>query len=71
MGEMVVADYFAEQGEIKALRRTLIGQARTKFRYQDAAAESALCSITDIERLDRMAKAVLSAEDWQELLATS
>jgi hypothetical protein len=32
--------------------------------------ESAVTSIKDVDRLERMADAVLTANSWQELLAT-
>ena len=37
---------------------------------RDPAIESALKSIQDVERLERMAEAILAVKSWEELLST-
>jgi hypothetical protein len=59
-----------ERGGIKTLRGVLLRLGRRRFGEPDAATATALAAITDLDRLERMAEAVLTAADWPELLAT-
>jgi hypothetical protein len=70
MGEVSAWDSLTEEGEIKGQQRTLIHLGRKKFGRADEAAEAALRSISDTDRLDRMADAILQVDSWQELLRT-
>jgi predicted transposase YdaD len=58
------------EGELRSGRRLLLRLGGKRFGPADAATEAALTSIQDLDRLERMAEAVLSATSWQELLAT-
>jgi hypothetical protein len=59
-----------EEGEIKGLQETLLIQGKVRFGPPDQRTETALKSVTDLDRLERMAIALLSAPGWEELLAT-
>lgn len=58
------------RGELERSHRLLLRLGRKCFGPPDAAAESALTAIKDLERLERLADAILTATSWQELLAT-
>lgn len=63
-------DAMIERGEIKNSHRLLLRLGRTRFGEPDAATEAALIAITDLDRLERLADAILTACSWNELLAT-
>lgn len=69
MTESTAYDEAVEEGELKRSHRLLMRQGIKRFGGPDAAAE--LKSIRDLDRLERMADAILSAASWQELLATA
>jgi hypothetical protein len=52
-------------------RALLMKQARKRFGGSDAGAEAALNAIDDLDRLDRMAEALLDVTSWAELLAAA
>jgi predicted transposase YdaD len=54
------------EGEIKLVR--LLGPHR--FGSPSAKVEAALTAIRDLDRLERLAEAILTAKSWKELLAT-
>jgi predicted transposase YdaD len=58
------------EGEIRNSHRLLLRQGQKRFGPPDPATESALKSVQDVERLERMAEALLSVSSWQELLLT-
>lgn len=67
-----------EEGEAKGLeqaktraRAVLVKQGRKRFGGSDAAAEAAVNAIDDLDRLDRMADALLDVTTWAELVATT
>jgi hypothetical protein len=66
----VILDEGRIEGDIRTSHRFLLRQGRKRFGTSDPEAEAALKSIQDLERLERMAESVLSAKNWQELLAT-
>jgi hypothetical protein len=66
MYEMTAYDEAIEEGRMKAIRR----QGRKKFGEPDAKTEAELNAIGDPERIDRLLDAILTANSWQELLAT-
>jgi predicted transposase YdaD len=78
MQESTAYDEAVEEGErrgeargtIRASQRLLFRQGRKQFGIPDASIEAELRTIEDPDRLDRLADAMLSAESWQELLAT-
>jgi hypothetical protein len=59
-----------KRGEIRRSHRLLLLQGKDRFGAADAAMESALKAIEDLDRLERMAHAMFTAKSWQELLAT-
>jgi hypothetical protein len=58
------------KGEIKRAHHVLLHLGGRRFGPPTAADEAALLAITDLERLDRLTDAVLTAASWHELLAT-
>jgi hypothetical protein len=48
----------------------LLKQGRKLLGPPDASVESALTSIQDVERLERMGEAILTVKSWDELLST-
>jgi hypothetical protein len=58
------------EGSLRQSHRHLLLQGSLRFGAPDAATEAAIRSIADLERLDRMAAAILTAAGWPELLAT-
>jgi hypothetical protein len=70
MQESTAFDEAIEEGSISTSHRLLLRQGRKRFGPPDAATESALTAIKDLERLERLADAILTATSWQELLAT-
>lgn len=74
MTESTAYDEAVEEGEIrgelKQSHKLLLRLGRRQFGLADEATESELKSIRDLERLERLADAILSAKSWAELLAT-
>lgn len=70
MQESTAFDEAVEEGELKRSHRLLLRQGRIRFGNPDAATESELTAIKDLERLERMSDAILTATSWKELLAT-
>ena len=70
MHESTAFDMMIDEGEVRRSHRILLLQGRELIGPTDPATEAALLSIRDSERLERMAKAVLSAKSWAELLST-
>jgi len=57
-------------GLIKRSHQMLLRQGRKLIGSLDASTEAELTSIRDLDRLDRLAEALLTAKSWQELLDT-
>lgn len=70
MHESTACDMAVEEGLVKASHRFLLRQGRKLLGPPGPAIESALVSILDVERLERMGEAILSAKSWDELLST-
>jgi len=70
MHESTAYDMAVEEGQIQGQIRTLLRQGRKLLGSPDPAMESALTSIQDVERLERMAEAILRVKSWQQLLST-
>lgn len=70
MQESTAFDEAIEEGEWRGRTDTLLRQGRKLLGAPDAAAEAELKAIRDVERLGRLADAVLTAKSWPELLAT-
>jgi hypothetical protein len=70
MHESTAYDVILDEGRVLECQRLLLMQSRKQFGDPDVETESALAGIQDLERLERMAEAVLSVNSWQELLGT-
>lgn len=71
MEESVTYQAIVEKGEVKALHNGILKLGRKKFGPVDEATERALCSITDLERLNELLERVLDVSSWQELLVSA
>jgi predicted transposase YdaD len=58
------------RGKIRQSHRLLLKQGSKRLGAVDPQSQSALTAIEDLDRLERMAEAVLSVASWKELLAT-
>jgi hypothetical protein len=58
------------EGAAKELRKILLLQGQLRFGPPSAAAVQALESLSDLERMERMAGRVIRVSSWQELLDT-
>ncbi len=71
MPESTAFDAMIERGQIRQNHLVLLRLGRIQFGGSpDLETESELLAIRDLDRLNRMIEAVLTAESWQELLAT-
>jgi hypothetical protein len=61
---------FEENGAIREAQRIIIRVGQKRLGIADEATTAALKAIIDLDRLERLADAVLSAASWRELLAT-
>jgi predicted transposase YdaD len=59
-----------QQGRVEESHRLLLRLGANRFGSADAATQATLRAIRDIDRLERMADAVLTARDWSEFLST-
>ena len=59
-----------KQGQLRQAHRTLLRQGRRRFEPPTADTEATLLAIKDLDRLDRLTDAILTAASWDELLAT-
>jgi hypothetical protein len=59
-----------QEGRVDEGHRLLLRMGRNRFGEPDAATEAALRALRDLDRLERLADAVLTARSWQEFLAT-
>lgn len=58
------------RGALRGRQDTLLEQAQERFGPPAPQAEAAVRSVTDVPRLQRMARRVLHATGWDDLLAT-
>jgi hypothetical protein len=70
MHESTAYDEAVEEGCVKTSHRFLLRQGRKLLGSPDPSVESALSSIQDVERLERMGEAILTVKSWEELLST-
>jgi hypothetical protein len=70
MNEMTAYDEAMEEAELKRSYVLLIRLGRMQFGIPTPATVTELQSIRDLERLERLAEAILTAKSWAELLAT-
>lgn len=59
-----------EEGRVMESHRLLFRMAWNRFGAPEAATEAALRAIRDLDRLERMADAILTVRTWEEFLAT-
>jgi len=59
------------EGEIRRSHRLLLRQGTRRFGAPDAQTAGILTAIQDLERLERLADAILTASSWGELIATA
>jgi hypothetical protein len=70
MHESSAYELILEEGAIKASHRFLLRLGQKRLGPPGEETVVALNAIKDLDRLDRLADAVLSVSSWQELLAT-
>jgi hypothetical protein len=70
MQESTAFDEAVDHGRLDGQIRILLRLGRKQFGPADPAAEADLRAIKDLERLERLADAILTANSWQELLMT-
>ncbi len=58
------------QGAAKELRKILLRQGQKRFGAPPAAVVQTLESLSDLDRMERMADRVIEVSSWQELLDT-
>ena len=61
---------YETKGRVEESHRLLLRQGSKRFGAAEATAETELRAVDDLDRLERMADAVLTATSWQEFLAT-
>ena len=59
-----------EKGAMRSHKQILLRLGRKRFGAPDATTETAIQSIQDMDRLDRLIDAFQAVGSWQELLAT-
>ena len=70
MHESSAFTLYEDKGRRDESHRLLLRQCRNRFGPPDAETEAALRAVRDLDRLERMADAVLTASSRQEFLAT-
>lgn len=70
MHETTAYDYYVEEGEIRNSHRLLLAIGREKYGAPNVETEATLKAIKDLDRLERMSIASVTAKSWQELLTT-
>lgn len=68
--ELPAYDEAIEEGERRGCLRVLLRLGRTRLGEPGEAEEAQLQSIRNLDRLMRLAVAILSVKSWPELLAT-
>lgn len=68
--ESAAYDEIMEEGEIRRSHRNLLLLGKERFGPADEAVKSELLAIRDLERLERLIQAILTAKSWRELLDT-
>ena len=74
MKESTTYQYILEEGEAigraKEVRKILLRQGQIRFGAPPAVVRQVLESLSDLERMERMADRVIEVSNWQELLDT-
>jgi hypothetical protein len=63
-----ILDEGRTEGRVEEARRILLLQGEDRFGAPRAAVRSAVEAVTDVEQLERLARAVLTANSWEDLL---
>jgi hypothetical protein len=59
-----------DEGQEKGFRRVILIQGEDRFGPPDEAVKASLHSITDLDRLERIARHTPTAASWQEIINT-
>jgi hypothetical protein len=70
MHESSAYQVILDEGRLQQVHEDLLELGRIRFGPPDAATEATLKAITDLERSHRMLRAIFTAENWPQLLAT-
>ncbi len=70
MHETMAWDYYLEEGARRGTVRVLLRLGQKRLGAPDEATVLTLNKIRDLDRLERLSDAILTATSWQELLAT-
>jgi hypothetical protein len=70
MHESSAFTLYEEKGRVDESHRLLLRQGTKQFGRPDPATEAALRAIGDLDRLERLADAVLTVHSWQDFLNT-
>jgi predicted transposase YdaD len=68
--ESAAYDEIMEEGEIRRSHRNLLLLGKERFGPPDEAVKNELLAIRDLERLERLVQAILTAKSWRVLLDT-
>jgi hypothetical protein len=71
MHESTAFDAILDEGRVEGELRILLRFGRKQLGTPSASTEASLAAIHDIDRLERMADALVTAKSWEELLATA
>ena len=58
-------------GRVNGVRKMLLLQGRIRFGEPETAINAAMDAITDLDRLEKLTKHLLTVGSWDELLASS
>ena len=61
---------YEAKGRVEEIHRVLLLQGGERIGAASSQIEASLRAIQDLDRLERMSKAVLTAQSWQDLLNT-
>lgn len=70
MEESTTYQYIIEQGELKGARKMLLMLGKIRFGAPTRKVRAAIQGSEDLPKLRRMSIRLLSANSWDELLAT-
>jgi hypothetical protein len=70
MKDSTTYQYIVDEGRLQEARDFLLLIGRVRFGEPDAATETALQAITELERLHHLGRRLETVSSWQELLAT-
>jgi hypothetical protein len=70
MKESTTYQYIHNEGQVLGMQRAVLQQGRLRFGEPDSETETAVRSITDLQRLDRLLARMITASSRREMLAT-